>query len=162
MLDLIQIKKDILKDVYINDCLKYGTIKNTTDIDNNFYVYNTSLYDYQKLACKKMNDLEKQIDPNFKTTLGILGNKSGSGKSVSILAQIMHNTFLSPKPSCKKNILNKVWIYENAKNDYIKTNLIVVPHYLINQWDNYLQFYKAYCICSCSIYNLGPRGIKKI
>ena len=126
MLDIIQIKKEILRDVYIIDRLKFGTIKHDTDIDNNYYVYNASLYDYQKLTCKQIDNLEKQTDSNFKTAIGILGDKAGSGKSVSILAQIINEPFLYPKTVCKKNILDKIWVYENPKCDYIKTNVIVM------------------------------------
>lgn len=70
---------------------------------------------------------------------GILGDKVGAGKSLSILALIAAKPICTPKTS---DVLKhyypfiKQTIYKPVR--YIKSNLIIVPHNIINQWKMYI------------------------
>ena len=75
----------------------------------------------------------------FETSIGIIGDKVGSGKSLTALSIIAN------KPILRKT-LDKQWTngYINVSqkhNDisYIDINVIVVPHGLIKQWTNYIK-----------------------
>jgi hypothetical protein len=93
------------------------------------------------------NNVEHNFQNNeieIKTKLGILADKVGSGKSYVILALIsdkkhlefnIENIYSSNYSllTIKKNIIeNEIGIL------YIKSNIIVIPHSLLKQWQGYI------------------------
>lgn len=99
-------------------------------------------YENSTIKLKKFNELSQHVDDRdyFKTSMGILGDRVGSGKSYVILSLIKSNDITQ-----KNNIIikshgfNKVMYYIHDKTTSIKTNLLVVPHNLAAQWEYYIK-----------------------
>lgn len=99
-------------------------------------------YENSTIKLKKFNELSPYVDDRdyFKTSMGILGDRVGSGKSYVIIALIVSNDITQ-----KNNIIikshgfNKVMYYIHDKTTSIKTNLLVVPHNLAAQWEYYIK-----------------------
>jgi SNF2 family DNA or RNA helicase len=99
-------------------------------------------YENSTIKLKQFNELSPYVDERdyFKTSMGILGDRVGSGKSYVILSLILSNDITQ-----KNNIIikshgfNKVMYYIHDKATSIKTNLLVVPHNLAAQWEYYIK-----------------------
>ncbi len=99
-------------------------------------------YENSTLKLKGFHELSPFVDERdyFKTSMGILGDRVGSGKSYVILSLILSNNITQ-----KNNIIikshgfNKVMYYIHDKTTSIKTNLLVVPHNLAAQWEYYIK-----------------------
>lgn len=99
-------------------------------------------YENSTIKLKTFNELSPYVDDRdyFKTSMGILGDRVGSGKSYVILSLIVSNNITQ-----KNNIIikshgfNKVMYYIHDKTTSIKTNLLVVPHNLAAQWEYYIK-----------------------
>ena len=126
------------------------------------------LMEHQKTAVYAMLDLEKTQNVtienctaytgapkklNINTNIGILGDKIGSGKSYMIIALLLNDS----KPAYNPSLNNAISKYINVKivekdNYYIKlkSNLLIVPHKLVSQWETFLTY--APSINSC-LYN---------
>ena len=77
----------------------------------------------------------------MKTKIGIIADKVGSGKTLSILSIIANNPCL--KTSMPKFYTNS-WIYceqQAVEDNYVPYNLIIVPHTLYKQWTNAIEQY---------------------
>ena len=99
-------------------------------------------YENSTIKLKHFNELSPYVDDRdyFKTSMGILGDRVGSGKSYVILSLMLVNDITQ-----KNNIIikshgfNKVMYYIHDKTTSIKTNLLVVPHNLAAQWEYYIK-----------------------
>jgi len=99
-------------------------------------------YENSAIKLKDFNELSPYVDDRdyFKTSMGILGDRVGSGKSYVILSLLVSNDITQ-----KNNIIikshgfNKVMYYIHDKTTSIKTNLLVVPHNLAAQWEYYIK-----------------------
>lgn len=99
-------------------------------------------YENSTIKLRTFNELAPFVDDRdyFKTSMGILGDRVGSGKSYVIIALIVSNDITQ-----KNNIIikshgfNKVMYYIHDKTTSIKTNLLVVPHNLAAQWEYYIK-----------------------
>jgi Helicase conserved C-terminal domain/Ring finger domain len=99
-------------------------------------------YENSTIKLKSFNELSPYVDDRdyFKTSMGILGDRVGSGKSYVIMSLIVSNDITQ-----KNNIIikshgfNKVMYYIHDKTTSIKTNLLVVPHNLAAQWEYYIK-----------------------
>ena len=116
---------------------------------------NIELMEHQKTVIKAMSDFEVNgyIDiHNFKcfsnkpqnirieSSIGILGDKVGSGKSLMIIGLILLNNKIVYRPEYYEsskyiNIKSK-----DEKDKNINSNLIIVPHKIINQWYKYFDY----------------------
>ena len=106
-----------------------------------------TLTDQQIELIQKMNIMEshqpipQQNNIYITTTLGILAFDPGIGKSMLILHIIANKPYL-PKLnniiSCNDKIIS---IYDKNKLHYLHTNIIVVPKYIILQWEYYIKKY---------------------
>ena len=108
----------------------------------------TPLKDHQKTTLYACNFLESQKIKNngleATSKIGILCDNVGSGKSLSILSLIAHNPILEEdKYMCIKTTKNSmVSVFKSTSLDnldYLKINLIVVPHSITSQWMNYIK-----------------------
>jgi len=108
-----------------------------------------TLKEHQKKSLNSMITLEKgdiKIKDNIllNSKIGILGDCVGSGKSLTILALISSNknTYIS------KNIssygCNNIQILSTHDGIIKNTTLIVVPHSLVKQWEDYIKQYTKY------------------
>lgn len=102
------------------------------------------LKEHQKTAIFKMNDIEEKGYINssdnliIETNMGIIGDKVGSGKSYMVIGLICYNLITTNHLTIIDGHKNCVLKYNNNIN-IIKTNLIIVPYGLINQWIEYLK-----------------------
>jgi hypothetical protein len=99
-------------------------------------------YENSHIMLKEFQELTPYVDNNdyFKTSIAILGDRVGSGKSYVILSLIMSNNINHRNTTIiKSHGYNKVMYYIHDNTQCIKTNLLVVPHNLISQWDFYIK-----------------------
>jgi len=95
-------------------------------------------------------------DYNISTTVGILGDRVGAGKSLDIITLVSLNK--SPK---KRDVIYESSKYISIKeitdtSKYIDTNLLVVPHKILSQWVNFFNYaphLKLYTIAHDSDFN---------
>jgi hypothetical protein len=90
---------------------------------------------------REYEDSENVI--NCKTNLGFLSDIPGSGKSLMILACISNKPILLPKDEHNIQIHGKKFFYTvksiPSKYNHVNSNLILVEHSIIDQWELYLQ-----------------------
>ena len=111
------------------------------------------LKDHQKTLIYKMRKLEesnnniyKNICPPTKkykkivsSKIAVLADKVGSGKSLTILSVIGTQLYINNNIILEMNNQTMISVYKQYNdNYYIKTNIIVVPHNIIKQWEKYI------------------------
>lgn len=116
---------------------------------------NIELMDHQRTAIKGMLNLERDgnvyindliyftnqpQDYKIETTVGILGDKVGSGKSLMIVTLIL----LSKSPM-KRDIYYESSKYLNIKSLHtnekcLDSNLLIVPDKIFNQWISFFEY----------------------
>ena len=109
------------------------------------------LKSHQKAMLHKMKYLENSCTKNIQKIndtnnllygyrMGVIGDKVGSGKSLTVLSIIAENTYFHNMylevESLSKLIKIKTQ-YPDSK--YIRTNIIVVPHSIVKQWEGYIK-----------------------
>jgi len=114
---------------------------------------------HQLTLLKKCFDFEngpqKYKGNEFQTSIGILGDKVGSGKSYVILA-LIHTTINKPL-NCIGNIkvfgLDTIVLKMHQNMKHVDTNVIVLPHNLIHQWKSLIAIFdiKTLIVCSTSL-----------
>ena len=115
----------------------------------------TKLKDHQLTSVCKMQLIEnssahkidtKLLCPNnnfymsssyISSRIGILADRVGSGKSLAILSIIALNPYLDNIDILENS--NQTLINMYSLNKYIRTNIIVVPHNIIKQWEKYIR-----------------------
>jgi hypothetical protein len=118
------------------------------------------LMEHQKTIVKAMLTLESEgfVDVNnltyfinkptnyrVSTTVGILGDKMGSGKSFMIISLL-----LSRNTKLRDNIYESskyLSISEKSNNNNIDTNILIIPHKLVNQWLEFFKFAPDIKVC---------------
>jgi hypothetical protein len=87
--------------------------------------------------------IETNTETKYKTNIAIYGDNVGSGKSLSILSLISLHSELSYINMPNEIYLqsNKGFLLYNKTYKYINTNIILVPHTIINQWELYIKKY---------------------
>jgi len=76
------------------------------------------------------------------TKLGIIADRVGSGKSYVILSLIAQNQLVNQDDIIVKSFgFNNVVFNLSRKSRMIKTNVIVVPHNIVNQWSEYIALF---------------------
>lgn len=96
-----------------------------------------------------------RLDPSTRmyTSMGIIGDKVGSGKSFVVLALILSGAVPSFKPACSSHALDTVHLtrlgspYQTVRD--VKTSLLVVPHNLCMQWSECVREHVAEGAASC-------------
>jgi SNF2 family DNA or RNA helicase len=99
-------------------------------------------YENNSIKLNQFNELSPHVDMNddFKTSMAILGDRVGAGKSYVILSLIASNDITDKTDIRIKSYgYNKVVYYIRNKETSIKTNLLVVPHNLAAQWEYYIK-----------------------
>lgn len=76
----------------------------------------------------------------FHTNIGIIADRVGSGKSFVILSLITANTIMDRDTTMiKSSGLNHLTFHFKDTRRSIRTNVIVIPHNLALQWDQYIK-----------------------
>ena len=98
------------------------------------------------IACNN-NTITKQdvAESNafVRTHVGILGDKVGSGKSYVLLSLINHGFNIPDEPLMRMYASNNILVCTNGVRSNVKTNVLVVPHNLVNQWMNYIREFSS-------------------
>ena len=102
---------------------------------------------HQLAALRRMREMEEggfehEGQYTVSTTLGLLCDKVGSGKSIEVLARICQAPDLAPRPVQRRGVcletvniaISTVPLFEP-----VPSNLIVVPHGIVAQWQEYVQ-----------------------
>jgi SNF2 family DNA or RNA helicase len=74
----------------------------------------------------------------LRTQIGIIGDRVGSGKSYVILSLLLDNDITQKENCIKAYGTNRVILSFKERNINLKTNLLVIPHNLTIQWENYI------------------------
>jgi hypothetical protein len=116
---------------------------------------NITLKEHQKSLIYAALNLEKSShtacltseDINYQTNIGIIADNVGSGKSIGMLGLI------SIKPNLEEGLFpNEYTIHDGwgiisfikpTKSKIINTNVLLVPHTIINQWEKYIIKYTS-------------------
>jgi SNF2 family DNA or RNA helicase len=96
---------------------------------------NNHLYlkDFSKTASDYAN-------ASIRTNMAIIGDRVGSGKSYVILSLIITNDLMQKDNTTIKSYgMNNVVYYLPDKKKTVKTNVLVIPHNLISQWEEYIK-----------------------
>lgn len=80
-------------------------------------------------------------DDKIRTQVGVLGDKVGSGKSYVILSLVLCNAQRTSEPVIRTYGFNKIVIWQHDTSRTIKTNLLVIPHNLVGQWEDYIKLF---------------------
>jgi SNF2 family DNA or RNA helicase len=75
----------------------------------------------------------------FKTSMGVIADRVGSGKSYVMLSLILSNNIMTKDDAIVKScgMNNIVYFFKNIK-PVIKTSVLVIPHNLTSQWEGYI------------------------
>jgi len=93
-----------------------------------------SLQQYPSLQHLPINPLD-----HFETSIGIMADRVGSGKSYVMLSIILCNNITGKRVSTVKSAaMNQVKFHFSNNVQAIKTSMIVVPHNLSYQWATYI------------------------
>ena len=97
----------------------------------------TTLYYAQLMESNKIN--YRKGNSNFCTKFGVIGNSSGSGKSIICLALLNSDNIHIYDKKIEKTIGNNLFVkYKLNEYNNFSTNIIVVPKHILNQWKNYI------------------------
>jgi hypothetical protein len=101
-------------------------------------------YENQKQYLSQYKILEQSnqnIHENdfLRTQVGIIGDRVGSGKSFVVLALIADNDITNFGSTIKSYGNNKIVLCFSEKSINIKTNLLIIPHNLVSQWEAYIK-----------------------
>lgn len=111
------------------------------------------LKQHQKTLLKRCTDIEllhshKLNNVSISTSIGIISDMPGSGKSYVILSLLIAN---KQKYETKYTMYakNKILI-ESKTNNVLNVNVIVVPHNIFFQWQTYINNFKSFTFYSLS------------
>lgn len=80
----------------------------------------------------------------FKTSMGVIGDRVGSGKSYVVLSIINStNTVNNDNTVIKSCGLNNIIFFIKDNKPVVKTNMLVIPHNLCAQWETYIKNFNA-------------------
>ena len=107
--------------------------------------FSLSLKQHQLTMLHAMHELEKQNtklqNTNFtlQSNVGIIADTTGAGKSIEILAHIVANPTVAVSHKIVQNFGAMIFVkHEHEESETIQSNLIVVPHSCVVQWNEYV------------------------
>ncbi|HEY9703592.1 MAG TPA: helicase-related protein [Allocoleopsis sp.] len=137
--------------------------------------FSVNLYPFQLMtiqAMKQMESYEKTFDEvTVRNDIAILGNKVGSGKTLTVLGMVYQSKNEQRDLERKQIIQVNQKISIETKNlelfqyDIIPSTLVIVPHHLIGQWEIELNKTKMnYYLIKCKKYlkNLSQEKIPNV
>ena len=137
------------------ELLERGTIEMSAAMDDQPERMRLPLKPHQRAVLRHMRQLEEgEVQHTHETavtsTLGLLCDKVGSGKSMEVLARLCQRPLLSPRPQINNGIcLEAVHVSVSSTPKYrtIPTNLLVVPHGIVSQWRQYVEQHTDLRMC---------------
>lgn len=103
-------------------------------------------YENDDKKLHSFGSLESYVRKNdyFKTNIGVIADRVGSGKSYVILSIILSNSIINRDNTLiKSSGLNNITYYFKDEKKIVKTNLIVIPHNLCSQWEQYIKQFNS-------------------
>jgi SNF2 family DNA or RNA helicase len=83
-------------------------------------------------------------DDKMHTQVGVIGDKVGAGKSFVILALFLQPTEALPKTFRQHSFGRDKLVFHLADTSaVVPTNLLVIPHNLVQQWKEYIELFPA-------------------
>ncbi len=125
----------------------YPKADNPKDCQINLHSHQKSLlhrcirYENESIKLTEFKTLEDTIHKNdkFISNIGIIADRVGSGKSYVILSIIRENDITNRSNTVLLSSgLNNIVFTFNNEMKVIKLNMIVIPHNLCTQWENYI------------------------
>ena len=109
----------------------------------NYYIYDEKDYDryshytsYRQIDSKsKFKEMKFEIESNY----GILADKVGSGKTFETMGLIAYGQIPKERDRIISSSIFTVTKYKDLQKA-IKTNLIIVPHNIITQWETTFKY----------------------
>lgn len=92
--------------------------------------------------CMDLEQTEIQMSPSngLVSSIGILGDKVGSGKSYVAIALVMNKASFAPIHKTYKSFAdNHIFVVTKTIKTYVNTNVFVIPHSLCKQWEAYFR-----------------------
>ena len=113
---------------------------------------NLKLKEHQKTLLARLHDIEHNDGIKYKvnnienvcyTDSGLICDKVGAGKSLVVLSLIMEKPLLYfQQMSCtKNNSTYSICKMKDTKESTLNINIIVVPHNVFKQWEEYINLY---------------------
>jgi hypothetical protein len=99
-------------------------------------------YETKDIYLSTFNNIKDVVTPydHFKTRIGIIGDRVGSGKSYVILSLIKSGSLSEEeRVVIRSTALNHVVFYVKEPKQVLMTNVIVIPFSLCAQWENYIR-----------------------
>ena len=98
-------------------------------------------YETKDIHLQEFNSIKDNVTPfdHFKTRIGIIGDRVGSGKSYVVLSLIKTGNLMDEdRTIIRSSAINHVVFYVKEPKQVLKTNIIVIPFSLCAQWENYI------------------------
>lgn len=98
-------------------------------------------YETKDIYLHEFNSIKDHVTQfdHFKTRIGIIGDRVGSGKSYVVLALIKTGNLTDEdRTIIRSSAINHVVFYVKEPKQVLKTNIIVIPFSLCAQWENYI------------------------
>ena len=92
---------------------------------------------HKTIKIQNSNVTEFEQDFFYKTKIGFLCDKVGSGKSFTILGVISSNKYL--KPSLNFDSVLGLYCLQSFNPHILNMNIIAVPHGIFTQWQKYIE-----------------------
>ena len=108
----------------------------------------TKLYPHQLRMVHGMNVHREKLIRGFLSDnqaingkIGIIGDGAGTGKTLSVLAYIAAFSDIFPRMTCELSNHSSTYFFSHEIHPVSdsSTNLIIVPHYLYQQWNHEIQ-----------------------
>jgi len=99
-------------------------------------------YENESQKLHKFGSLESSVKHSdyFKTNIGVIADRVGSGKSYVILSIIFSNSIVTRDNTLiKSSGLDNITYFFKDEKPVVKTCMIVIPHNLCSQWENYIK-----------------------
>jgi SNF2 family DNA or RNA helicase len=141
MNEILYEKLCVLNNIY-NNSIGNKVNHNRVYVQSN--VIKTELYNHQKALINAMHVHRDRMTRGFiynnqaiNGKLGIIGDEAGTGKTLAVLGYIASLVNTCPRITSELVDNSNKYFFSHELyevNDASSTNLIVVPHYLFNQW----------------------------
>jgi SNF2 family DNA or RNA helicase len=105
--------------------------------------YENRTFDVSEFPIVSRNTTQ-YINGRFRAKMAVIGDRVGSGKSYVILSLLKCNNITENDNTLINSCgLNNVTYYIPNTKVIVKTNLLVIPHNLCTQWDNYIKKFSS-------------------
>lgn len=131
-----------LNNVYHNSIVQGKTPPKASVIKTQLYPHQSTLVNGMHIYRDKMTRGFLIGNQAINGKLGIIGDKAGTGKTLSILAYLASQIGTFPRITCELSNNSSKYFFSHEiyqLSDASSTNLIIVPHSLFNQWKNEIE-----------------------